>query len=275
MEEIATTPAAEVTDNVQQTETQTEETAQPVTQKYKVRVDSNEMEVDLDELIKGYQLSTASKKRFDEAAEIRNTVNRLLNEARQDPSVLFKLIEADPSEYARKILTEQLEWELLSDEEKAAKKRDREFELTKKELEELKRAKENETKTQRVKQQETQLENEILSAIQETGIKPVPRIILKTAEIMALDEKISAKDALVRAKHYFKTDIEDLVNNASVEDFMKLVKPETQKKLRQYFINQAQASGKPPTLKTPAVPKPGSAQAKKPKMVSLDDLLSR
>ena len=98
--------------------------------------------------------------------------------------------------------------------------------------------------------------------------------LLKTAEIMAAGNgAISARDALVKAKHHFRVDVEDLINSGSVEEFMKLVKPEVHNKLRKFFVDQARAKPKAPSMSTPAVSKPGPAQGKSKKMMTLEDLL--
>lgn len=108
----------------QETEAQKQEPP-PVVEKrkYKVKVNGEEIEVDEDELTRGYQIRKASDKAFQEAAEMRKKADAFFN-ALKDDNKLGEILQAlgkDPRAMAENYLAQVLEYEMLSPEQKRIK----------------------------------------------------------------------------------------------------------------------------------------------------------
>lgn len=98
-------PQAEPTAQIAQQPVQTDEA------RYKVKVDGRELELPISEILKGYQLEAASRKRLDEAAQLRREAEALRAQAPQpetttpaEPEVfdpMVKIRTADGATYER------------------------------------------------------------------------------------------------------------------------------------------------------------------------------
>lgn len=116
-------------------------------QLYKVILDGQEAEVDIDELTNGYAANKVSQKRFSEAANSKKEAIEALQMLKESPRELFKMMGMNPREVAETMLSLELD-ELTMDpkdkelrdwREKAAKQQKLEQEAkerTDKELEE-------------------------------------------------------------------------------------------------------------------------------------------
>ena len=88
--------------------------------KYKVKIDGEELEVDEEELLRGYQTKKAADKRFQEGAMARKQAEEFVRLLKEDP---FKVLSNpqighDVRQLAEEFLASQLEEEMLSDEER-------------------------------------------------------------------------------------------------------------------------------------------------------------
>lgn len=201
----------------------------PVAPRFKVKVDGEELEVDQDTLLRDYQLSKASHKKFQEAARVREEAEQALAQVREiaaqaknDPSVLFKALGLDPKQFAESLLLRDLEESLLSPEEKEL----RELRSLKEkiQLEEKERiaSQQREREAQLVQEAGAQIEDEIVSALQETGLKPTPRTVARVAEMLlaSMDEqgsRMKATDALKRLRGEYRSDVVELLESQDPE----------------------------------------------------------
>lgn len=154
--------------------------------KHKVKVDDQELEIDYDDLIKGYQTNSAGQKRLREAAEIRQKVDGVIGALQSgDHNKLIGLLgKQEAIKLANDLLVEQIEYEELPEHEKTIRQLTKE----KEEAERILKEQEAERTTAREKQENLEaaqkLESEIVGVIQESGVKPTKRIIARMAEIM-------------------------------------------------------------------------------------------
>lgn len=130
----------------EQTEAQTEETTPEETpeegtpesesaaaERLRVKLEGEEVELDRDEVVRGYQLAKVSQKRFEEAAQMRKEATAFVDKLRQDPLAVLRdpRLGIDLKEVVQQALTEQKEFEQMTPEQRAL--REKEHRLAEKE----------------------------------------------------------------------------------------------------------------------------------------------
>lgn len=171
--------------------------------KHKVKVFDREVEVDYDELRRGYQLKQASHKALEEAAHARKQAEGLLTglKARDRKAFATALGGEDAlREFAESLLIDDLEERSLPPAEKrarAAEARAKELEAWKKQQED---AREQESQTAAEREAGASIDTDITDAFTDYGAKPTPYLVARVADEMAarieLGRPISAKQAL-------------------------------------------------------------------------------
>jgi len=220
--------------------------------KHKVKIDDLEEDVDYDELIKNYQKGKSSDKRFQEAARERKDVEDFLLQAQQNPALLFEVLGIDPDEYSSNHLLRKFEEEMLSPEQK--QHRDDKAKLAKYQDQEknYKAAQEAQQRQQQYAQMNENLDQEISSALEESGLKATPRSILRMAEYMLSNiteensQHLPAKQAIRRVRNDYQTDVIELLGAMDPEQLEAILPKEVLQKLRQHDLRKAQSKF-PPT----------------------------
>lgn len=170
--------------------------------KHKVKIDGQEAEVSLDELIAGYSKAKASHDRFQQAAQERKIAEQLKKEAEEakarlktNPWDVLKELEADPRALAEEYLIKQLEYDAMTPEQRTAmeesKRKDRErqeleekirkYEEREKAEKEAQEAKEIQEKTQHFVKE---IETSMLEALQSSALPKTHAMVAKVADKM-------------------------------------------------------------------------------------------
>jgi hypothetical protein len=235
---------------------------QEARRKYRLKVEGQEIEVDEDELKKGYSHSRAASMRMQEATELkkqaaaeRQQYNELLTQFEQDPWKLFELLKKDPDTAAEERLLRKLEYESMTPQQRAlyekersltAKERDlKEFEELKRKHEEALAEQEQEALTYKAVQQ---IDNEIGAAFDATGTKPTPRTVARVAEIMLahLDsedgERLDAGKALGIFQNEMKGEIGTYLSSLNAEQLIQALPKESLDAIRKHFLNEARGT---------------------------------
>lgn len=168
---------------------------EPAPKRYKVVVDGRETEVDHDELIKGYGHNKAANEKMRQAAELQKQVNQFLNELKENPRAVDKLLkqvgsQKDFDTLAHEHVMEKLKYEMMTPEE-----RDRyDFEQKRTAWEkerDSEKAQKTEKDLQAYKDQVSQkTEGDMLEFYQGLGEVPNPQLVGRAIEYM-----IAAHDA--------------------------------------------------------------------------------
>lgn len=161
---------------------------------YRVKVDGNEFEVDLDELKAGYSRGRASTKRFQEAAALQKSVQGFVGELKKgDPHMieqLFSKIGLDFQGIAEQYLTGKLE-ELQMPE---AQRGMRELERQRAMLERERQAFQSQTREAQIQRESEvilqQLQTETERALRAQGFEPSRALFAQAAHLM--EQSISA-----------------------------------------------------------------------------------
>lgn len=193
--------------------------------KHKVKVNGKEAEVDYDELVKRYQLAEAAEERFQSAAKMRqeaDSIKQQLAEYETDPWAYMAKHGKDPYQAAEQLLLRKLQWEQMSEEQRALEiEKQKRIELEKR-IEDM-TAKERQdalakAETQAIKE----IDDEISEAVTELGVKPTPALIAQIAATLLsyheAGKQVTAKEVVKRVRDQISTSAREMISSMSVED---------------------------------------------------------
>lgn len=176
----------------------------PQAQTYKVKVDGQERDVPLDELLKGYSHGSAAAKRMQEAAEIKKSHDELISMLQQAKSpenfmAFAQALGVDFDSLARQSVTRQLEFDALSPEQKKIKEYETENSRMKADLERRAQVERDAQASAAELQTMQQVENDFMSFYQSKGVQPSAEMTFEIASIlhsaMSQGENWSVEDA--------------------------------------------------------------------------------
>lgn len=244
--------------------------------KHKLKIDGEELEVDEEELKRGYSTQSAAQRRMREAAEERKKANDIVSTLGRDTKAALKAAGVDPYEFAKKILSEELEDSLLSDEDKEL----RDFRKEKTEREESKKAAEAEKEAARNAVERSQaaefIESEIVEAVQASGMKPTPKLLARIAEYLIAsfdadgNRGLKAGDALKSVQKDYLDEVQDHLEAMDASEIESKY-PGLFSKIVKYSV--AKHSAKAPSFKAGQDPKPEVTSDAPRRRRSLDDIL--
>jgi antitoxin component of RelBE/YafQ-DinJ toxin-antitoxin module len=113
----STTPAAG-TPNANNTPAVTTEVQATTPRVFKVKVDGNDMDIDEATLVRDYQTSQSSNKRFQEASQTRAQAEEVLKLFKENPKKAFEKLGINAKDFAEMVLNEHMENEMLSPEQR-------------------------------------------------------------------------------------------------------------------------------------------------------------
>ena len=272
--------AAEAENNEVEQEIQSPAEKAEAKRRYKVRVDQEELEVDEDELKRGYAHNKAASKRMEQAAELRKQYERevqiakgfeqWIDNVKNNPEAVFSLLEQlghNPDDLAMKRAAERLKYEYMSENERRAYDNERELSRYR-ELEQRREMEQRQQAEQAIlaKARET-VESEFVEFFTQQKIQPTASVLARIAELKLgaaqAGRNLSVAQAYERVKAEQQRARLDLLANLSEEDLKGLSKEQLQK-LRQQDL-RAFNQGRRPTSQQ------ASAPAKKPQAMSTDD----
>lgn len=151
---------------------------------YKVTVDGEELEVDEDELKKGYSHAKAAQKRMQEAAMSRKEAESVLRMFKENPRQAMNRLGIDVRQLAESVIQDELSEAMLSPEQK-------ELRQYKKQLEEYQNAEKSAREQYEKQQQEQemaryteQVQSEIVSTLDTAGLPKTERTVGRIAHYM-------------------------------------------------------------------------------------------
>lgn len=171
--------------------------------KYKVKVDGKELEVDQDELVRGYQLSSASRKRMEEAAEIRKNFQGFSDSLKRGE--LDWLMEQVPRDqlrkFSEKLLLEEIEFDQLPESDKKLRQLEKEHAKLKKANQDRDAQDKDKEFAQMKEQVSHRIDAEMTEAIKESGQAVTPEVIALMAtwartSLQDGEDPLPAKQAL-------------------------------------------------------------------------------
>jgi hypothetical protein len=201
--------------------------------KFKIKVDSKEEEVELDvndedEVRKHLQMSKAAYKRMQEMAEYKKGVSQLLETLKNDPiKVLADPRLGIPDEVRKKlaesIINNEIEEMQKTPEQKEKERLQREYEALKKQHEDEKKSREDEKFRMMQEQAAKELDGDITSAIESSGMPKTARTVKIMAEAMMFclenNLDLSAKDLVPYVKKQTLGEFKEMISSLPDEEF--------------------------------------------------------
>lgn len=259
----------------------------PEPRRFKVKVEGEEMEVDEQELLKGYQLSKAGYKRLEQVATLRKQLEGFVQDFHKDPvSTLKKLAEENEHgpkfrEAVEKFLYAELERERMDPKERAlveAQEKLRRVEEEKKTLAERQR---QEAVERQREYWSKKFDEDITSALSdpEVGLPKTPTTVARMAELMAKGIQnnipVDARDVARLVRDEYIQAQREVVAKLDGEGLMRWLGEDVAKKIRAYETAKLKrpvaAPGSPaaPTATPGARPagapaKPGAPEPRRP-----------
>lgn len=238
------------------------------TNKLKLKIDGQEFEETLpfdlpddpkaiEYLQKQLQMSKASTKRFEEAAQLRKQVDEIgeyLSQAKGNPKALRKLIkelDGDEKEIARMIVEEELEIQSKTPEQLEREK----LEAKLRELEDEKKEREKSVEEERRKMLEERAferyDKGIDRALQSSDLPKSPYVVKKIAEYLALGIQNGLdpepEDVLPLVREEIMEDIKSMFGAMPEEIIESIIGKDTIKKIRKKDIEKAKAAKSVPS----------------------------
>ena len=216
---------------------------------YKLLVDGQEEEVDLDELKKRASHSSAAAKRMQEATKQTSDAKRLLEMLKSDPLSVLKELDGtfDQKKFLSTRLAQMMEDELMSPDEKQAR-------IDAQELAELRQSRKKEQEERESKDLEMlantereKLDTEFAAAMTKVGLPKTnaARSRLATAMLDALEngKQISTEQLAQQVKQEMQADILELLNVADDDSFQALLGSDLLTKAQKVALRKVKSPG--------------------------------
>lgn len=248
--------------------------------KHRVVVDGKEIEVDYEELRRGYAHRAAANQRLQEAAEARKALQQkeqylqsLLSRFENPQDALTLLTEKYGKKQARELMEAWLIGEMEYEAMPEAERRARELEEKLKTLEAEKEETEKERKERERREIEAKahadIDQEVAEALAKIGRKPTPRLVIRVVDEMILrsqhlKERVPAHEALKYAQEGVWGDIAEYLEHTPPEEALKRLPKKFVDSLRQYEVSQVLGQKQQRRAKAPEAPaeKPEPGQKK-------------
>jgi hypothetical protein len=247
---------------------------------FMVKVDGEEIEVSEDEILRDYQLRTASDRRFNEAASMRQQAEELIKLLKTNPrgALEHPAVGVNLKDLAEEILSEHLEEELLDPQEKEIKKLQRQLkqiETDKKLAQETEASKEREALE--IKYAE-EYEKQISDALETGGLpktnRTVDRMVYYMREAINKGYELKASDVVSLVREDYITDIKDLLGASDAKVIADMLGEGGLKKIRKYDVDRVKnPKGATPTASEQAPEK--QREGKTRQKISMDEFFDK
>ena len=256
------------------TEEPTEDTStQP--RKYKVKVDDTELEVDEEELLRGYTHNKAADAKMRQAAEVRKQAEQFIEMVKRDPSLLLKHPELgiNYQQWIEEAHAQLMEEAMLPPEEK--ERRDMRSRLT--QLEEEKRQYENERQAAELErlteQYQQEYDKQFTEALQTSGMPKnnwtVARMAyyVQAAQEAGFDD-VNAKDIVPLVREDYQNEIREMFGQSNDDTILDILGDKGVERAVSAHLKKVNGGTDKPNAKGVAKNKPSSS---KPKYMDPDE----
>lgn len=253
-----------------------EEAAPPVEPKpkYKLNIDGNEEEWELDRILQSVQLAQASHRRFQEAAEARKAMEareaklrQAFAQGRSNPEALLRAMGIDPVSYAEQLISQRVQEESLSPQQREYQQFQRE-----KAQWEAERKREAQTRAQQQQAAATQqhyqnFHSSFQKALDGSGLPASPSNLRRMADMALVDmdagQQVDAASLAMRLREELHGETSQWLQKLDEDAILKLVGREKLDRIRQREVDalrQAPAGVRPHGISAVAEPQPVASQ---------------
>ena len=223
----------------------TKDAAKEALRKFKVKVDNQELEVDEDELKRGYSHQKAANKILQEGKQAKKQAEQfvqMLKDKGQLITALKKLgyAETDLRELSENYLTETLKSEMMDPRERELLETKKQLQ-TYKEMEEQQKREVEERRLGEMKKKFAEDYNtQFIQALEETGVHPDKESVAEMAKYIHRSAKIGFEMTPLEAAKMVREDEENRIRrrgrNYSAEQLYKLLGDDGFQKVREYDV---------------------------------------
>lgn len=233
----------------QQADPQAAEMAELYKKKVKVKVDGQDMELPIEELMKGYSTRQGAMKRFEEAAKIRKQAEGFVEQLLTDPKAVLshpKFAEKgfNLRQFAESILKEEIEREMLSPEELQQREKDRELEELRAERDKGKKTQEQQQYENHKKAAEAKFSTKFQEALETAKLPKSPFTLKRMAEYqrqaLRAGYELSAGELGDLVREEFQKEVTETFGHLDAEQIIAVFGEDTAKKIREYDLKRVQ-----------------------------------
>lgn len=231
------------------------EAAKEAMRRHKVKVDGEELEVDEEELKRGYSHQRAANKILQEGITKRKQAEEFITSMRDEQKLMdvIKKLGHDPRKLSEKYLAAQLEDEMMDP-------RDRELRDTKaklRQIEEMEKQQREEVQKKRHEELKAKYAKDytetFVEALKKTELPPTKPMVAEMAKYIARAAKIGFKMTPEEAAQLVKEDIQTahqrLIGDSDGEILIKLLGEQVANKIRKYDTDKLKSPEQ--VLRTP------------------------
>jgi hypothetical protein len=251
--------------------------AKKVDDKYTIKVDGETLELSKEEMVRYAQLGKAGQKKMQEAAEYKKQVNEFIQLLKNDPKAVLNdpSIGIDVVKFAQQILSEQLEEESKSPEQREQERLKAELEALRKEKKDNEEKSKKEAENAKMQQYENEISDKIIKIMEAGKLPNTPRYLRTVADIMltAIENNldISPERAASIAREEVLNDNKKLYENMSDEEFEDFLGPDLVKRIQKRSVKKIQVAKAAPPSKPAATGQATPKVEEAPKKMSLKD----
>jgi len=210
--------------------------AETLKRMYKVTVDGSEMEVDEDELRRGYSHNKAAEKKMQEAGMTRKEAEKVLSIFRDNPREAFKLLGKDARAFAESVIQDDLDEAMLSKDQKELrdyKRQLEQYQLSEKSAREEYEREQTETEMARYTEH---IQQEIVGTLETAGLPRTERTVGRIAYYMqaALQagyNDVTPKDVIEYVRNDYVTDFKSFMGGMSEQQIEMFLGADTMRKV--------------------------------------------
>lgn len=192
---------------------------------YKVMVDGQEMEVDEDELKRGYAHNKAAAKRMEEASMTRKEAEAVLRMFKNDPKTAFSKLGLNAKQFAEQIINEELEEALLDPKDRELRDYKRRAEASENERRQAQEAYEKEQMELELNRQAQAIQADIITSLDTAGLpkteRTVSRMVYYMQAALQAGFNVQPKDVVEQVKQDYIYDFKSMIGGLS-EDQIEL-----------------------------------------------------
>ena len=182
---------------------------------FKVTVDGQDMEVDEDELRRGYQHAKAASKRFEEAAMTRKEAETVIRMFKENPREAFKALGQDARKFAESVIQDELSEAMLSPEQKELRDYKRKVEKYESESRLAKETYDKEQMESEIARQSDTIQTQIIDTLGTAGLpkteRTVSRMVYYMQSALAAGYNVSPADVVDQVKKDYQYDMQSLL----------------------------------------------------------------
>jgi hypothetical protein len=182
---------------------------------YKVTVDGQDMEVDEDELRRGYAHNKAASKRMEEASMTRKEAEQVLRIFKENPREAFKMLGSDARKFAEQVINDELSEALLSPQERELRDYKSKVDKYESESRNAKEQYEREQLEASISQQAEAIQADIIGTLESAGLpkteRTVGRIVYYLQAALQAGFNVQPKDVIDQVRADYKADLNSML----------------------------------------------------------------